>query len=402
MKDGDYIEHLFVVLDARLPAVLLQPRQGLPLEGLRAARGVAHREGPRARQRAAAARGRARSSPCSPRATSARRKYLVFATRKGMVKKTEFQAYNTPIKADGIIAINIRDDDELVAVRRDERRRRHHHGLALGPGGALRRVAGARPMGRDTARRPRHERLAARATPCWRWTSRATTRSCSSSPRTATASARRSASTRSRAAATMGVKTIKLTDRKGALAGALVVREHQELVFISRRGMVQRTGVRASAATAAPSQGVRVMNMKDDDRVSRRRPGRRVRGAERPTRSARRRRDDRRGRARRPPSCSSLPTALDTGARPRGDRGAVGRRDASRTPLGPAADGRPSACPEQGLERSATTLRRSRLLRAGGTKSGMSTTVARVGFRQAGPANPTLDVPVTSRVPQEL
>ena len=35
-----------------------------------------------------------------------------------MVKKTEFSAYNTPIKADGIIAIKINDDDELVAVRR--------------------------------------------------------------------------------------------------------------------------------------------------------------------------------------------------------------------------------------------------------------------------------------------
>src|SRR5947209_2709496 len=33
--------------------------------------------------------------------------YLVFATRRGVVKKTEFLAYNTPIKADGIIAINI-------------------------------------------------------------------------------------------------------------------------------------------------------------------------------------------------------------------------------------------------------------------------------------------------------
>ena len=45
-------------------------------------------------------------------------KYLVFATRKGMIKKTAFLAYNTPIKADGIIAINIRDDDELIAVRK--------------------------------------------------------------------------------------------------------------------------------------------------------------------------------------------------------------------------------------------------------------------------------------------
>ena len=44
-------------------------------------------------------------------------KYLVFATRKGMVKKTEFASYNTPLKADGIIAIKLREDDELIGVR---------------------------------------------------------------------------------------------------------------------------------------------------------------------------------------------------------------------------------------------------------------------------------------------
>ena len=44
-------------------------------------------------------------------------KYLAFATAKGLVKKTEFLAYNTPIRADGIIAIKVRDGDELVQVR---------------------------------------------------------------------------------------------------------------------------------------------------------------------------------------------------------------------------------------------------------------------------------------------
>src|SRR6185436_4372170 len=44
-------------------------------------------------------------------------KYLVFATRKGIVKKTEFASYNTPLKADGIIAIKLRDDDQLIGVR---------------------------------------------------------------------------------------------------------------------------------------------------------------------------------------------------------------------------------------------------------------------------------------------
>ena len=76
---------------------------------------------------------------------------------------------------------------------------------------------------------------------------------------------------------TMGVKTIALTDKKGALAAALVVREHEELVFISTNGMVQRTGVRGINRYGRASQGVKVMNMKEDDTVSRRRAGHGVR-----------------------------------------------------------------------------------------------------------------------------
>src|ERR671933_706802 len=43
--------------------------------------------------------------------------YLIFATRKGVVKKTSFLEYNTPLKSDGIIAINLTGGDELIAVR---------------------------------------------------------------------------------------------------------------------------------------------------------------------------------------------------------------------------------------------------------------------------------------------
>jgi DNA gyrase subunit A len=67
---------------------------------------------------------------------------------------------------------------------------------------------------------------------------------------------------------TMGVLTAKLTEKKGGLAGALIVREHHELVFISQNGMVQRTSVRGISKQGRPSQGVKVMNMRDDDRVS--------------------------------------------------------------------------------------------------------------------------------------
>ena len=66
----------------------------------------------------------------------------------------------------------------------------------------------------------------------------------------------------------MGVKTISLTEKKGGVAGALIVREHQDLVFISQSGMVQRTGVKGISKQGRPAQGVRVMNLREDDMVS--------------------------------------------------------------------------------------------------------------------------------------
>jgi DNA gyrase subunit A len=66
----------------------------------------------------------------------------------------------------------------------------------------------------------------------------------------------------------MGVKTIQLTEKKGALAGALIVRPHYDLVFISRDGMVQRTSVEGISLYGRSSQGVRVMNLREGDEVS--------------------------------------------------------------------------------------------------------------------------------------
>ena len=43
--------------------------------------------------------------------------YLIMATKKGLIKKTPITAYDTPRK-DGIIAISIKDDDELIEVER--------------------------------------------------------------------------------------------------------------------------------------------------------------------------------------------------------------------------------------------------------------------------------------------
>jgi DNA gyrase subunit A len=66
---------------------------------------------------------------------------------------------------------------------------------------------------------------------------------------------------------TKGVLTAKLTAKKGGLAGALIVREHQDLLFISENGMVQRTRAGGISQMGRATQGVRVMNLRED-RVS--------------------------------------------------------------------------------------------------------------------------------------
>ena len=116
MKDGDFIEHLFVcsshdylLFFSNRGKVYRSKVYELP-EAQRTAKGRALvnilplREGERIQ------------AVLSTRDFT-ETEFLVFATRNGTVKKTELAAYNTPIKADGIIAINIRDDDELLAVR---------------------------------------------------------------------------------------------------------------------------------------------------------------------------------------------------------------------------------------------------------------------------------------------
>ena len=92
---------------------------------------------------------------------------------------------------------------------------------------------------------------------------------------------------------TKGVLTAKLTEKKGGLAGALIVREHQDLLFISVNGMVQRTSVKGISQMGRATQGVRVMNIK------RRRPGQRRRAGDRGRhRGGRGRRGGSRGRGR--------------------------------------------------------------------------------------------------------
>jgi DNA gyrase subunit A len=66
----------------------------------------------------------------------------------------------------------------------------------------------------------------------------------------------------------MGVKTIQLTEKKGALAGARVVRDGYQVMLISTGGTVIRMPVEDVKRLGRSTQGVIVMRLRGDERVS--------------------------------------------------------------------------------------------------------------------------------------
>jgi DNA gyrase subunit A len=66
----------------------------------------------------------------------------------------------------------------------------------------------------------------------------------------------------------MGVKTIQLTEKKGSLAGARVVRDGYQVMLISTGGTVIRMPVEDVKRLGRSTQGVIVMRLRGDERVS--------------------------------------------------------------------------------------------------------------------------------------
>jgi len=163
------------------------------------------------------------------------------------------------------VAINIRDNDELVAVRRVDE---GDEVLMVSKEGLTVRFSedDARSMGRDTSGvrgmdvKGDNEVIAMDIARDDQYLLVVTENGFGK--RTPVADYRKT----SRGA--KGVKTIQMTEAKGGLAAALVVRDHHQLVFISQNGMVQRIAVRELRPLGRNAQGFRLMNVRDDDRVS--------------------------------------------------------------------------------------------------------------------------------------
>jgi DNA gyrase subunit A len=191
--------------------------------------------------------------------------YLVAATKLGVVKKTRFQEYNTPLKADGIIAINLRDDDELIGVV-------HTDGdddilMVSRKGQAIRfHEKDARPMGRATggvrgmALRKGDEVIAVN-------------RAENDADLLVVTENGYGKRTRIdeypvKGRGGLGVKTVQLTEAKGQLVGARVVRDGYQVMLISTGGTVIKMPVDEIRRLGRSTQGVIVMRFREGEQVS--------------------------------------------------------------------------------------------------------------------------------------
>ena len=191
--------------------------------------------------------------------------YLLFATAHGMVKKTAFDAYKN-VRSNGLIAINLRDADELIAVRR------------VAPGMKVMMVSSAgkairfdeseaRPMGRDTTGvhgiridvkggdRVLGMEIAPDDSDLFVITERGYGKRTKVTEYT------------EHHRGGGGMSTIKMTDKKGKIAAMKIINEKHEMMIVSEEGVVIRVKAGDISELSRATQGVKVMNVDDSDRV---------------------------------------------------------------------------------------------------------------------------------------
>src|SRR5256714_7015252 len=264
LKDDDYIEHLFVasthdyiLFFTNVGKVYRLKVHQLPL-GSRQSKGRAivnllpFRQGETVR------------AVIQTRAFEEAR-YLLFAAKNGVVKKTELAAYNTPLKADGIIAIKMRESDELVGVR-------HSTGdddiLMVSRGGQAIRFheKDVRAMGRDASG---DQCMLLRAG------DEVISINIAEDAADLLVVTENGYGKRTRVSeypikgrGGLGVKTVQLTESKGKLAGARVVRDGYQVMLISTGGTVIKMPVEDIKRMGRSTQGVIVMRLRDGEYVS--------------------------------------------------------------------------------------------------------------------------------------
>jgi len=196
-------------------------------------------------------------------ATSFKEKYLFFATKNGVVKKTSLAEFSNPRKG-GIIALGIEDKDALVSVLLTKGE--NEIILATSQGQAIRfKEENVRPMGRTATgvygiRMAEGDTLVS-ATIADPESTLLTISENGYGKRTPLDEYR----TTGRGGT--GVTNFKITDKTGNVVDVENVRENEEVIIITQAGIVLRTAVKDISLIGRSTQGVRLIRVDEGDKV---------------------------------------------------------------------------------------------------------------------------------------
>jgi DNA gyrase subunit A len=193
--------------------------------------------------------------------------YIVLCTTRGIIKKTSLEAYSRP-RANGVNAITVREGDELLEARMTNGS--HHIMLAVKSGRAIRfPESKVRPMGR-TASGVRGIRLANEKSDIVVGMITVENKEKDILVVSEKGYGKRSDIDGYRITnrGGKGVKTINITEKTGPLIALKGVTDNHDLMIITQFGNILRSPVKALRVMGRATQGVRLINLKENDIIA--------------------------------------------------------------------------------------------------------------------------------------
>jgi len=193
--------------------------------------------------------------------------FIVLCTTKGIIKKTSLEAYSRP-RVNGVNAITVREGDELLEARMTNGQ--HHIMLAVKSGRAIRfPEASVRPMGR-TASGVRGIRLASEKDDIVVGMITVENKEKDILVVSEKGYGKRSDIDGYRITnrGGKGVKTINVTEKTGTLIALKDVTDNHDLMIITQFGNILRSPVSALRVMGRATQGVRLINLKENDIIA--------------------------------------------------------------------------------------------------------------------------------------
>jgi DNA gyrase subunit A len=191
-------------------------------------------------------------------------RFLMFATRNGMVKKTALSAYSN-VRSGGIIAINVEEGDELLSVRITGGEDQIFIGTRQGQGIRF-PEKDVRPMGRDTTgvigvtlKKDNDEVVEMDVV--------AEHGHLLSVTEGGYGKRSEVSEYRFQGRGGSGVINMKVTEKNGPVVGIKSVTDADQLLLITERGQLIRMKVKSVRETGRAAQGVRLITLDEGDRV---------------------------------------------------------------------------------------------------------------------------------------